>query len=105
MAKLCEDCRWASSLEDVRFSECNAPQNIIDKIAETDLVLERLDMARPAAKVRRWTYCKTHRDAGWFGARWLNVCGKAGRWWEPKPCDMPGVDAMTPPGASQPPSV
>ncbi len=79
--KLCKDCKWfepASSSDEraLRYAKCNAPRNI-EKSSEYELI------GIPVAQ-RRWEFCSTHRTEPWLWAILLRICGKRGRWFEPK---------------------
>jgi hypothetical protein len=68
--KTCKDCKWIA--DPGPFAKCNAPQNM---------------KAPTGYAVRRWDYCEVHREApAWFPLDILyGLCGKRGRWFEPKP--------------------
>ena len=74
--KRCPDCRWyrADALGD-RFAKCHAPAG---RPAEN--VLAGIEDSKT-----RWGYCSIERGHGWFGARFLEQCGREGRWFEAKP--------------------
>lgn len=67
--KLCTDCKWSEYPGE--FMRCRAPQNAIG-----------------TGFHYRWPFARHHRQTG-FLENWLifggQFCGKAGRWWEPKP--------------------
>ena len=79
--KLCRDCRWFTGM-----ASCEAPQN---RSGWIDLSL--VDPTRESIRMTRWS-ASIMRGAGWFGARVSRMCGREGRWWEPKP----GPRALTP---------
>jgi len=70
---LCKDCQHSRG--DDRFMECHAPKNQ----DEPDPLFGHTRL--------RWTFCDSHRTdngVGWFWCRALKLCGKEGRWFEPK---------------------
>lgn len=68
--KLCKDCKYVDKTEayDATYWKCNAPQNLLPVGDST----------------RRWIYCDTMRKEGFLFSWLTNMCGKSGRWFEPK---------------------
>lgn len=73
MTKLCKDCKWISG-----DSLCVAPQNFV-KQQKLNLVTGGFGKAE-----YKYLFCDTHRSESWFWAWQIGLCGKSGRWFEPK---------------------
>jgi len=62
------------------FAECRAPENIDRKRMQA---LRMVGVKNPSIHYRT-TYASLQRGEGWFSARFLNYCGKEGRWFKPR---------------------
>lgn len=71
---ICTDCRHCRAGSVPEFNTCYAPQG-----RTTGNVL-----AGATGTPARWKYCSTNRDAWWLPSRLLGMCGREGRWFEPK---------------------
>ena len=72
--KLCKDCKWCK--DPGRFAKCAHPKNKVDDSAPYTGFNDDY-----ALKIE---YCSIHRAAGIIHCRVTGLCGKEGRWWEPK---------------------
>ena len=77
--KFCKDCKHCEVKEsdyrsDIDFSKCNHPKNY----------LVNGDYLSTGNKSRKWTYSSTMRDHEWPFDWLFKMCGKRGRWFEPK---------------------
>lgn len=91
MTKLCRDCRWVEPSTDFnnddnhawRYAKCRAPSNLlIDRKSVS--ALPYISPGLQTKPEHRFDYCTTMRAAGWFAARLVGLCGREGRWFEPK---------------------
>jgi hypothetical protein len=70
--KLCKDCKHCEAGQTSDFTKC---------FKNTE---KRINLISGEALKSMVMYCHTHRGAGWLDARLHNLCGKEGRWYEPK---------------------
>ena len=68
--KICVDCEWKSG------DYCDCPKNITSSID---------NVSGASVKHYHISFCFAHRnEEGWLASRFLGLCGKEGRWFEPK---------------------
>lgn len=72
--KHCVNCKHAQNTQDFggRHACCRAPKNV-----------ERFDGVT-GARVWRYHACKFQREDNWLVCRIYGLCGREGRWFEPK---------------------
>ena len=70
--KSCKNCKWfiKKKIKSSTLYRCIHPNNTVK-----DLVDESTHYVN--------SICGVQRQYGWFFARFHNVCGKEGRWFEP----------------------
>ena len=76
--KLCKDCKHCGDVDGRRYEKCEAPQN---------LKTARVDPVSGERTRQEFVYCDSHRNGsltGWVNCRITGLCGKGGRWFEPK---------------------
>ena len=79
----CEDCKWCRPGKyeghEMELAKCGAPQNPLR--AEPGAALVGRKPRQPEPRI---TYCSVHRVEGRFFAWSLGICGRRGRWFEPR---------------------
>ena len=78
--KDCKDCKWCFSEYPLannpeNYCKCDYPSNIV--LTEGDNII-----------IRRWSYCDTHREAGFIFSYCEGLCGKRGRWFKRIPVEV-----------------
>lgn len=66
---LCVNCKHCTS--PLGAYRCEAPQNSCGNLVD-------------GSYTARWTFCETHRNSDLIDSFILKMCGKRGRWFEPK---------------------
>lgn len=87
--KTCKSCKWSVMLEydtNEEFMKCTNPKNMITEKPKVDRKLyARLGIeVQELKKVPNMTFCSSHRMEIWLFSCLSGLCGKSGRWWEPK---------------------
>ena len=72
--RYCEDCRWFDG-----DGGCDSPRNVAGYTGSS--LVQRREASMP---YRRWLTCNAMREEGLFWAWFLRMCGRSGRWFEPK---------------------
>lgn len=74
MIKYCEDCRW-----------CDLGPGDAGEFATCNKILPgSTRVMRNQGVKQRYKYCSTLRLSDWLFARLEGICGRRGRFWEPK---------------------
>lgn len=109
VARHCSTCRWRhdsrSAHGHIVGYYCDAPETKYEvaPAPATELITGEPDTTRMRQEFHDLF---EHRSAGWFMARFKNLCGREGRWWErdPKtltPPNCAGSAVKPPPPLSQ----